>query len=145
METERARRFGTKLGLVLLDLDNFKLVNDTYGHQQGDVVLREVARVLRETAREIDYPARYGGEEMGVLLPETDLEGALRFAERLRERIAALQIPRLDKAGMMGVTTSCGVAALPDVATDGAGLVAAADAALYEAKRGGKNKSVQAR
>jgi len=104
-----------------------------------------VARVLRETAREIDYPVRYGGEEMAVLLPETDVEGTLRFAERLRERIAELQIRRPNMAGALRVTASCGVAAYPDVAVDGAGLVAAADAALYEAKRGGKNMSVRAR
>lgn len=145
LEIERARRFGTKLGIVLLDLDDFKQINDTYGHQQGDGVLRDVARVLRETAREIDYPVRYGGEEMAVLLPETDVDGALRFAERLRERIAALQIARLDAPGTLRVTASCGVAAMPDVAADAAGLVAAADTALYEAKRGGKNKSVPAR
>jgi len=144
LESERARRFGTKLGIVLLDLDNFKQINDTYGHLQGDAVLREVARVLRETVREIDYPVRYGGEEMAVLLPETDVEGALRFAERLRERIAELQI-RPHAPGTLRVTASCGVAALPDVAVDGAGLVAAADAALYEAKRAGKNMSVRAR
>ena len=145
LEMERARRFGTKLGLVLLDLDDFKQINDGYGHQQGDMVLRDVARVLRETAREIDYPVRYGGEEMAVLLPETDLEGALRFAERLRMRIAALQIRRLDAPGTLRVTTSCGVAAMPDTAVDDRGLVAAADVALYEAKRAGKNKSVRAR
>jgi len=145
LEMERARRFGTKLGLVLLDLDDFKQINDGYGHQQGDMVLRDVAHVLRETAREIDYPVRYGGEEMAVLLPETDLEGALRFAERLRMRIAALQIRRLDAPGTLRVTTSCGVAAIPDTAVDDRGLVAAADVALYEAKRAGKNKSVRAR
>jgi len=145
LEFERARRFGTKLGIVLLDLDNFKQINDSYGHLQGDVVLREVARVLRETAREIDYPVRYGGEEMAVLLPETDVEGALRFAERLRERIADLQIRRPHSQETLRVTASCGVAAFPDVAVDGAGLVAAADAALYEAKRAGKNISVRAR
>ena len=68
-EVERARRFGQPLGLVLLDIDDFKRVNDTYGHQQGDLVLREVARVLRESSREIDEPARYGGEELAVVLP----------------------------------------------------------------------------
>ena len=145
LEVERARRFGTKLGLVLLDLDDFKQINDGYGHQQGDVVLRDVARVLRETAREIDYPVRYGGEEMAVLLPETDVEGALRFAERLRGSIAGLQVRRPGAAGTLRVTASCGVAAMPDTAVDERGLVAAADAALYEAKRGGKNKSVRAR
>ena len=68
----------------MLDIDNFKRVNDTYGHMQGDLVLREVARVLRESSREIDEPARYGGEEMAVALPGTDLEGAFQFAERVR-------------------------------------------------------------
>ena len=85
-EVERSRRFGQPVGLVLLDLDDFKRVNDTYGHQQGDLVLREVARVLRETSREIDEPARYGGEELAVVLPGTDLEGAFNLAERVRER-----------------------------------------------------------
>ena len=145
LEIERVRRFRTKLGLVLLDLDDFKQINDEYGHQQGDVVLRDVARVLRESAREIDFTARYGGEEFAVLLPGTDAEGALRFAERLRERIAGLQVHRIVTMGTVRVTISCGVAALPDVADDAAGLMAAADAALYEAKRGGKSKSVRAR
>ena len=74
-EVERARRFGHEMGLIMLDIDNFKRVNDTYGHLQGDMVLREVARVLRESSREIDEPARYGGEEMAVALPQTDLDG----------------------------------------------------------------------
>jgi diguanylate cyclase (GGDEF)-like protein len=145
MEMERSKRFGTKLSLVLLDLDDFKVINDTYGHPQGDLVLRDVAHVLRETAREIDYPARYGGEEMAILLPETDVDGAERFAERLRERIDALRIRRLDGAGTLHVTTSCGVAAVPDSAADEHGLVSAADAALYDAKRGGKNMTARAR
>ena len=79
-EVERSRRYGTGLGLVLLDLDNFKSVNDTYGHQQGDRVLSEVARVLRETSREIDHPARYGGEELAVVVPGSDLEGTYNLA-----------------------------------------------------------------
>ena len=100
-EVERSKRFGAELGLVLIDLDDFKLVNDTYGHPQGDVVLREVARVLRESSREIDHPARYGGEELAAVLPGTDLEGAFNRAERVRERIEALRIPRLDGAGTL--------------------------------------------
>ena len=83
-EVERSKRFGQPIGLVMLDIDDFKPVNDTYGHQQGDLVLREVARVLRETSREIDEPARYGGEELAVVLPGTDLEGAYNLAERVR-------------------------------------------------------------
>jgi diguanylate cyclase (GGDEF)-like protein len=144
-EIERAKRFGTDLGLVLIDLDNFKLVNDTYGHQQGDMVLREVARVLRETSREIDQPARYGGEELALVLPGTDLEGAYNLAERVRERIAGLRIPRPDGVGTMNITTSCGVAAVPPTAADERALLAAADAALYEGKRKGKNMSVRGR
>jgi diguanylate cyclase (GGDEF)-like protein len=144
-EVERSRRYGTGLGLILLDLDNFKSINDTYGHQQGDVVLREVARVLREASREIDHPARYGGEELAVVVPGTDLEGTFNLAERVRERIGELQIPRIDGQGTISVTTSCGVAAAPPTAADERALVGAADNALYEAKGTGRNKSVRAR
>jgi diguanylate cyclase (GGDEF)-like protein len=144
-EVERARRFGSDLGLVLIDLDNFKRVNDTYGHPQGDAVLREVARVLRNSSREIDHPARYGGEELAVVLPGTDLEGAFNRAERIRTEIEALRIPRLDGAGTLSITTSCGVAAARAHAADGHALVQAADNALYEAKHTGKNTSVRAR
>ena len=83
----------------MLDIDNFKQVNDTYGHQQGDVVLRDVARVLRESSRAIDLPARYGGEELAVVLPGTDLEGAYDLAERVREGIEALEFPLEDENG----------------------------------------------
>lgn len=144
-EVERSKRYGAGLGLVLLDLDNFKSVNDTYGHQQGDRVLREVARVLRETSREIDHPARYGGEELAVVVPGTDLEGTFNLAERVRERIAELRIARVDGQGTIAITASCGVAAVPPSTADERALLAAADAALYEAKRTGKNKSVRAR
>ena len=129
----------------MLDIDNFKRVNDTYGHMQGDMVLREVARVLRQSAREIDEPARYGGEEMAVALPQTDLDGAYRFAERVRQRIEALELPLLNGDGRLKVTASFGAASLATAEPpDKAGLVAAADAALYEAKRSGKNRTVKA-
>ena len=144
-EIERNKRYGDGVGLVILDLDDFKSVNDTYGHQQGDVVLREVARVLRETSREVDHPARYGGEEFAVVVPGTDLDGTFNLAERMRERIGALRIARVDGHGTISVTTSCGVAAVPPIASDERMILAAADAALYEAKRTGKNKSVRAR
>jgi len=144
-EVERTRRFGGQLGLIMLDLDDFKRVNDTYGHLQGDQVLREVAKVLLDTSREIDEPARYGGEEMAVALLETDLEGAENFAERVRSRIEALVIPLLDGEGSVRVTASFGAAALPDSSdVDKDALVAAADAALYRAKRAGKNRVVRA-
>jgi diguanylate cyclase (GGDEF)-like protein len=143
-EVERSKRFGQPVGLVLLDLDDFKTVNDTYGHQQGDLVLREVARVLRETSREIDEPARYGGEELAVVLPGTDLEGAYNLAERVRAGIEGLVLPLLDGDGSLRVTASFGVATLPGSADDMRGLVAAADEALYRAKRAGKNRTVRA-
>jgi diguanylate cyclase (GGDEF)-like protein len=144
-EVERAKRFSTDVGLVLIDLDDFKLVNDTYGHPQGDVVLREVARVLRNSSREVDHPARYGGEELAAILPGTDLDGAFNRAERVRELIGQLRVPRLDGGGTLSITASCGVAAARAASADGRALVQAADNALYEAKRSGKNKSVRGR
>jgi diguanylate cyclase (GGDEF)-like protein len=144
-EVERAKRFEQPLGLVMLDLDDFKDVNDRYGHLQGDQVLREVARVLLDTSREIDEPARYGGEEMAVVLPQTDLDGALEFAERLRDRIEALSVPVLQGSGEVRITASVGAAALPESAeADKDALVQAADAALYRAKRLGKNRVMKA-
>jgi diguanylate cyclase (GGDEF)-like protein len=144
-EVERARRYGQEMGLIMLDIDNFKQVNDTYGHLQGDLVLQEVARVLRQSSREIDEPARYGGEEMAVALPQTDLEGAYQFAERVRHAVEALEMPLLEGEGSLKVTASFGVASLATADhADKASLVAAADRALYEAKRTGKNRTVRA-
>jgi diguanylate cyclase (GGDEF)-like protein len=144
-EVERSKRFGSDLGLVMLDIDHFKQFNDTYGHQQGDVVLREVARVLRESSREIDEPARYGGEELAVALPQTDLDGAYLFAERVRTALEALRIPRLDGEGAhLRVTASFGAAAMPGTGDDTGSLIAAADAALYRAKHAGRNRTVRA-
>jgi diguanylate cyclase (GGDEF)-like protein len=108
-------------------------------------VLREVARVLRQESREIDEPARYGGEEMAVALPQTDLEGAFQFAERVRRRIEALELPLARGNGALKVTASFGVASLGATGhTHKDALVAAADGALYEAKRAGKNRTVRA-
>jgi diguanylate cyclase (GGDEF)-like protein len=143
-EVERAKRFGQEMGLVMLDIDDFKQVNDTYGHQQGDLVLAEVARILRESSREIDSPARYGGEELAVVLPQTDLEGAYNLAERIRAGIAGLVLPLPDGKGTLKVTASLGVASLPHSASEPRQLLAKADAALYEAKRSGKNKVIRA-
>ncbi|HKP91193.1 MAG TPA: diguanylate cyclase [Thermoleophilaceae bacterium] len=142
-EIERSRRFGTDVGVVMLDIDDFKQVNDTYGHPQGDIVLVEVGRVLRELSRDIDEPARYGGEELAVILPQTDLNGAELLAERMRSAIADLQIKRTDGGGELQVTASFGVASLPACANDRESLIAEADAALYRAKRAGKNRVVR--
>jgi diguanylate cyclase (GGDEF)-like protein len=143
-EVERSRRFGTNVGLMMLDIDDFKRINDTYGHQQGDLVLIEVGRVLRNLSRDIDEPARYGGEEMAVVLPQTDVGGAELLAERMRDAIESLQIERLDGEGPLRVTASFGVASLPHSARDKDSLIAEADAALYRAKRTGKNRVARA-
>ena len=145
VEVERARRYGHEMGLIMLDIDNFKQVNDTYGHLQGDLVLQEVARVLQKSSREIDEPARYGGEEMAVALPQTDLEGAFQFAERVRRAVEDLELPLPTGDGVLKVTASFGVASLATAHhADKDALVAAADQALYEAKRAGKNRTVRA-
>lgn len=142
-EVERARRFDAPLGLVMIDIDNFKSVNDAHGHQTGDVVLREVGRIVRESSREIDLPARYGGEELAMVLPETDVEGAFRLAERVRVGIERLVVTAPDGDGLR-LTASFGVATQPGRGADGRALVDAADAALYEAKATGKNRTVRA-
>lgn len=136
-EISRAQRFDHELALVLLDLDRFKDINDSFGHAAGDAMLRAVSRLLTSLARQGDTVARWGGEEFVVVLPETDLPGAQRFAERLRRTIEAHVV------GDMKTSASCGVAAmLPD---DGAEeLLAAADRALYEAKSNGRNRTESA-
>ena len=141
-EVEQIRRYHHSLGLIMLDIDNFKAINDTYGHQQGDLVLKRVARVLADNSRETDFPARYGGEEMALILPHTDLPGAYAIAERIRTAIEGAHIPLGDGNGVLRVTGSLGVAASTDCTKDE--LIADADGALYEAKRSGKNRTVQA-
>ena len=141
-EMEQVRRYHHPVGLIMLDIDNFKAVNDTHGHQQGDLVLREVARVLRESSREADLPARYGGEELAVILPHTDLDGAYAIAERIRRQIERIQVPRLAGPGTLRITASLGVAAT--TSGDKKELLAEADAALYAAKRAGKNRTLRA-
>ncbi len=141
-ESEQVRRYHYPVGLIMLDIDDFKTINDTYGHPQGDVVLKHVARVLQETSRETDAPARYGGEEMALILPHTDLDGSHAIAERVRSSIEALRVPRLDQQGFLRVTASVGVAANSD--GDKEALIADADNALYLAKRQGKNRTIRA-
>lgn len=138
-EFERTRRHDKCLSLVMLDIDNFKSINDNYGHQFGDVILQEVAALVRKEVRTIDFPARYGGEEFAVVLPETDSEGAHTFAERLRKRIAAQSFCYHEK--VLPVTVSVGVATHPrDHATCKEQLIGYADKALYHSKATGKNK-----
>jgi diguanylate cyclase (GGDEF)-like protein len=141
-EMEEVRRYRYPVGLIMLDIDDFKSVNDAHGHQQGDLVLRYVADALRETSRDVDVPARYGGEELALILPHTDLEGAYEMAERARTAIESLKVPRLDGSGALQITASVGAAASRD--GDKNELIATADGALYMAKHEGKNRTVRA-
>jgi diguanylate cyclase (GGDEF)-like protein len=134
-ETERARRFGRSLALVLLDVDHFKAYNDTFGHRAGDDALRHVAGHLTEAApRRLDAVARYGGEEFVVLLAETDAEGARLVAERIRESLAGSDQFRCR------LTISAGIAATRGDDCEGEALIERADEALYQAKRDGRNR-----
>jgi len=142
-ETSRADRFGSPLTLVLADLDDFKRVNDRFGHQTGDLVLREFARILREEVREIDLPVRLGGEEFAVLLPETDLKGGVLLADRLRRSLEGLSVAAPEGAAVR-VTASFGVASYPSSASVEE-LLVEADGCLYRAKERGKNTVVASR
>lgn len=133
----------TRLSLVLVDIDHFKKVNDIYGHQTGDAVLRAVGGMLMEAVRAMDIVSRYGGEEFAVTFPDTRRDDALRVAERLREGFAELGCTTPGGEPLL-VTASFGVATWPDDAEDMRGLVAAADKALYRAKHGGRNRVVSA-
>ncbi len=137
-ELARADRYGSPIAVVLADLDDFKAVNDAHGHESGDAVLRLLAGVLRENLREVDLAARWGGEEFLLLLPDTDSQGALIVAERVRSVLAGRAVHIAD-GNAVRVTTSCGVAAYPP-ASSREELLTAADAALYGAKRQGKNR-----
>jgi diguanylate cyclase (GGDEF)-like protein len=141
-EVDHARRLGTSAGFVIADLDSFKSINDRYGHQTGDAVLRAVARIFTEAVRELDLIGRFGGEEIAVVLPGAQLGGARRLAERIRKSVEELRVETAD-GELVGVTASFGAACFPTHGSVEA-LVAAADASLYEAKRSGKNRVVTA-
>jgi diguanylate cyclase (GGDEF)-like protein len=136
-EIMKSRRYQSPLSLLFLDLDNFKIINDTLGHLQGDLVLKTLAAYLQGGVRQADVACRYGGEEFLVLLPETGLEQAIQLAKRLRHRISRMAIPLPGRD--LQVTVSIGAAVLtPHM--DGGALVAAADAAMYRAKQAGRNQ-----
>jgi two-component system cell cycle response regulator len=139
-EMERVRRYNTTVSLLLIDIDHFKNVNDTYGHLAGDDVLVEVSGMLHRVVRAVDMVSRYGGEEFVIVLPETAASGAEAFAERLRELIEGHAFAPL-RGGPIRVTTSIGVANFPGFGVESVDdLLAAADQALYRAKADGRNR-----
>ena len=137
-EMARASRYAHPLALAMLDIDHFKAINDTYGHDGGDAVLRTLGHLLASTLRDNDFPARVGGEEFVVLLVETPLAAATETAERLRARIQAMEVPW--KGDRIPVTASFGVSAVPDCVPEPAALIKSADEALYASKHGGRNR-----
>ena len=139
-EIQRSRRTGERIWLVMLDIDHFKRVNDTYGHAAGDEALRAVGTCCREQLREIDVLARFGGEEFVILLAGADQAEAVAIAERLRRAVATLTVATA--AGPLRLTASFGVAPLQPHAgeDDLEAAIALADAALYEAKRAGRDR-----
>ncbi|HEY6233054.1 MAG TPA: diguanylate cyclase [Pyrinomonadaceae bacterium] len=136
-EVGRVERFGHPFTLLMLDIDSFKKLNDSFGHDAGDDAIRRLSRVLREGTRGIDLAARIGGEEFAVLLVETNKVGGFEVAERLRASIKSLELPQ---AG--GITASFGVAECPSDAQTAPEILKAADVALYEAKRNGRDQVV---
>jgi diguanylate cyclase (GGDEF)-like protein len=140
-EIERARRYSQAFSVVMIDIDDFKHLNDTHGHLIGDRVLREVAAAVKGELRGVDTAARYGGEELVIILPRTELVAAFALAERVRARIADRRIAVGPDGPVLSVSASFGIAAYPDSGLGSAeDLVRRADRALYRAKRSGKNR-----
>ena len=143
-ELKRARRYTHPLSLAILDIDFFKRCNDTHGHAFGDIVLKEVARLCRECCRDTDVVARYGGEEIAFILPETPKEKSLQVVERIRASVENYQIRDEEKNSTVKVTVSIGLAVFPDDDPHAKILFSLADQALYQAKESGRNRVVAA-
>lgn len=142
VELSRARRYGTSLTIAVIDADRFKSLNDTHGHQAGDVVLRKIGGLLHESFRQSDTAGRYGGEEFVVILPETDMDAAQPKLESLRELIAANPVTLSSRKETVQITISAGLASFPQDGVQAAELFALADERMFQAKREGRNRVV---
>lgn len=136
-EADRARRSEHLLALLMIDVDGFKRINDTYGHRVGDQVLRAVSGAIREAVRVYDVPTRYGGDEFGIILPDADTESAARVGKRVLEKLAATPLPEGLAAAGERISLSIGAATFPRPATSTAALIETADSAMYRAKEAG--------
>lgn len=139
---ERGGRYDEVFSLILLDIDFFKKVNDTYGHPVGDLVLKRVSQKIKSSARKIDIVARYGGEEFAIILPQNNKDNAFKFAERLRKEISEMTV--IFESGKLNVTVSMGIAEFPKDGKDKKDLLEKADKCLYEAKKLGRNRVIVA-
>ncbi len=144
-ELSKAKEKNETLSLIILDIDNFKKFNDTHGHQNGDLVLKEVAVILKECCRENDFACRYGGEEFAIILTQTKKETALTIAERIREKISKYSFSVLSSQPCSNITVSVGLAIFPDDAQAKEELITKADQAMYIAKFSGKNQTCLAK
>ena len=140
VEMSRAQRFRRPLSLIMLDVDDFKMYNDLYGHQAGDQALRQLARLLRRSSRSYDLVARYGGDEFVVILPETDKKTAAEVAERIRTVVEKTRIEDAHHGLGWHITASLGIASFAEDAAEKADLIHKADQALYHAKSCGRNR-----
>ncbi|MHB8757904.1 MAG: GAF domain-containing protein [Bacillota bacterium] len=143
-EVERAVRFGHPVSYVMMDLDNLKVYNDSFGHPAGDQVIRRIAELVKQNVRSVDAAAKYGGDEFALVLPETDKVGAVAVAERIRASIEGQLFPGDRRRPLVKMTISQGVASFPEDTTAPEKLVELADQALYRAKEGGRNRVVAA-
>jgi diguanylate cyclase (GGDEF)-like protein len=140
-ELERARRYKSTFSLLMFDIDHFKNFNDTYGHLQGDKIIREIARQLTRSIRQVDFPARYGGEEFAVILPAVDVRGAVVVAERIRRKIETFAFASANGGPPLHVTISVGVTEFdPGTVYAPSEIVRDADRALYQSKEKGRNR-----
>lgn len=141
VEVKRATRYNSSLSLMMIDIDFFKLINDKYGHLTGDKVLKDIAQIIKENVRESDIPARYGGDEFALILPETDIKQAYTVAEKLRKKVEEYIFTLEDVEDAAKLTTSLGVAMLTPEMKQSTDLIEKADQAMYRAKKDGRNKT----